>query len=166
MGVVAVADQKAMLALNRLDCADEIVARQRRGDHAVHRGGADLVALVPGAVDQKLQRTRGLAAGNAKRRDDLLLRQPEQLCRCRGGAIGPGGGGGMESARIMRGRIERVAEPAAYLVTGDDGGEHVAAGCAGQLADRESGRHHRRARMQRGIRMRIVEIKGMAERAV
>src|SRR4051812_42326658 len=72
----------------------------------------------------------------------------------------------MESARIMRGWIERVAEPAAYLIAGDDSGEHVAAGCAGELANRESGRHHRRARMQRGIRMRVVEIKRMAKRAV
>ena len=72
----------------------------------------------------------------------------------------------MESARIMRGWIQRVAEPAAYLIAGDNGSEHVAAGCAGELADSEGGRHHRRARMQRGIRMRVVEIKGMAERAV
>ena len=66
----------------------------------------------------------------------------------------------------MRGRIERVAEPAAHFIARDDRGEHVAARGAGDLADRERGRHHRRARMQRRIRMRVVEIERMAERAV
>src|SRR4029077_6862734 len=35
MGVVAVADQEAVFALDRLGRADEIVTRQRRGDDAV-----------------------------------------------------------------------------------------------------------------------------------
>src|SRR6202034_4284747 len=74
MRIVAVADQKAMLALDRFAGANEIIARQGRGDHPVHRGGADLITLVPGAVDQKLQRARGLTAGDAERRLDLLLR--------------------------------------------------------------------------------------------
>src|SRR5260370_37355820 len=72
----------------------------------------------------------------------------------------------MKAARIMRGGIERVTEPATDFIARDDRGEHVAAGGADQLADREGGRHHRRARMQRGIRMRIVEIERMAKRAV
>ncbi len=155
-----------MLALDRFAGADEIIARQRGRDHAVHRGGADLIALVPGAVDQKLQRARGLAAGDAERGDDLLLRQPEQFRRRRRGAIGSRGRGGMKAARIMRGRIERVAEPAADLIARDDRGQHVAARSAGEFADRERGRHHGRARMQRGIRMGVVEIQRMAERAV
>ena len=158
MGVVAVADQQAVLALDRFGGADEIVARQGGRDHAVHRGGADLVALVPGAVDQELQRSRGLAAGDAECRDDLIFRQPEQLCRGCRRAIGSRRGGGMKAARIMRGGIERVAEPAAHFIAGDNGGQHVAARSPDQLADRERGRHHRRARMQRGIRVRIVEI--------
>ena len=66
----------------------------------------------------------------------------------------------------MRGRIERVAEPAAHFIAGDDRGQHLAAGSADHLADRERRRNHRRARMQRGIRMGIVEIERMAERAV
>src|ERR1700730_14690819 len=93
------------------------MACQRGRDHAVHRGGADLIALVPGAVDQNLQRARGLAAGDAERRDDLRLRQPEQFCRRGRGAIGAGGGGGVKTAGIMRGGIERVAEPAARPAT-------------------------------------------------
>ena len=165
-GVVAVADQKAVLALDRFGRADEIVARQRGRDHAVHRGGADLVALVPGAVDQELQRARGLAAGDAERRDDLVLRQPEQFSRRRGRAIGSRRRGRMKAARVMRGRIERVAEPAAHFIAGHDRGQHVAAGGADHFADRERGRHHRRARMQRGVRMGVVEIERMAERAV
>ena len=166
MGVVAVADQKPVLALDRFGRADEIVARQGRGDHAVHRGGADLIALVPGAVDQKLQRARGLAAGDTERGDDLRFRQPEQFRRRRRGAIGARGRGRMEAARIMRGGIERIAEPAADFIARDDRGQHVAPGAAGHFADRERRRHHRRARMQRGIGMGIVEIKRMAERAV
>ena len=79
MRVVAVADQKAVLALDRFGGADKIIARQSRRDHAVHGGGADLVALVPGAVDQELQRARGLAAGDAKRRDDLLFGSPNNF---------------------------------------------------------------------------------------
>ena len=146
--------------------ADEIVARQRRGDDAVHRGGADLVALVPGAVDQELQRARGLAAGDAERRDDLVLRQAEQFSGRRRGAIGSGGRGRMKAARVMRGRIERVAEPAAHFIAGHDRGQHVAAGGADHFADRERRRHHGRARMQRGVRMGVVEIEGVAERAV
>ena len=66
----------------------------------------------------------------------------------------------------MRGRIERVAEPAAHLVARHDRGQHVAAGSADHLADRERRWNHRRARMQRGIRMGVVEIQRMAERAV
>ena len=62
MGVVAVADQQAMLAFHRFGRADEIIARQGRCDHAVHRGGADLIALVPSAVDEELQRAGGLTA--------------------------------------------------------------------------------------------------------
>src|SRR3954451_5780243 len=79
MRVVAVADEQAVLALDRFRRADEIVARQRGGDYAVHRGGADLIALVPGAVDQKLQRARGLAAGDAEGGDELLLGEAEQF---------------------------------------------------------------------------------------
>ena len=72
----------------------------------------------------------------------------------------------MKAVLVMRGRIERVAEPAAHFIAGDDRGQHVAAGGADHFADRERGRHHGRARMQRGIRMGIVEVEGMAERAV
>ena len=166
MRVVGVAGEQAVLALDRFARADEIVARQRRGDHAIHRGGADLVALVPGAVDQELQRARGLAAGDAEGGDDLLLGQAEQFARGGRRAIGAGGRGRVEAARVMRGRVERVAEPAADLIARDDRGQHVAARRADHLADGEGGRNHRRARMQRGIRVRIVEIEGMAERAV
>ncbi|GCC48844.1 hypothetical protein chiPu_0033087, partial [Chiloscyllium punctatum] len=66
----------------------------------------------------------------------------------------------------MRGRVERVAEPAAHFIAGDDRGQHVAAGGADHLADRERGGHHRGARMQRGIGMGVVEIERMSERAV
>src|SRR5258708_12788207 len=79
MGVVAVADQQAMGALDRSGRTDEIAARQGRCDYAVHRGGADLVALVPGPVDEKLQRACGLAAGDAEGGDDLRRRQPEHF---------------------------------------------------------------------------------------
>src|SRR3954453_15456725 len=113
MRVVAIADQEAMLAFDRFGSADEIVTRKRRGDHAVHRGGADLVALVPCAVDEELQRAGGLAARYAERRDDLLLRQGEQLCGGCRGAIGARGRGRMKATLVVRGRIERVAEPAA-----------------------------------------------------
>ena len=164
--VVAVADQKAMLALDRLDCADEIVARQGGRDHAVHRGGADLVALVPGAVDQKLQRARGLAAGNAESGYDLVLRQTEQFARRRRSAIGSRRRGRVEAARIMRGRVERVAEPAAHFITGHDRSQNVAPRCADHFADRKRRRHHGRTRMQRGVGMGVIEIKRMAERAV
>ena len=155
-----------MLALDRFGRADEFVARKRRGDHAVHRGSADLIALVPGAVDQKLQRARRLAAGDAERGDDLLLRQPEQLSRGRGRAISARRRGRVKAPGIMRGRVERIAEPAADFIAGDDRGQHIAAGGAGHLADRERGRHDRGAGMQRGIRMGIVEIERVAERAV
>src|SRR6266550_3884814 len=131
MSVVAVADQQPMLAFDRFRRTYEFVARQRRGDHAVHRGGADLVALVPGAVDEKLQRASGLAAGDAERRDDLLLREPQQFCRGGGGAIGSRGRGRMEAARIMRGRVERVAEPAADLIARHDRGKHGTTGALG-----------------------------------
>ena len=86
----------------------------------------DLVALVPGAVDQKLQRACGLAAGHAEGGDDLVLRQAEQFARGRRRAIGSRGRGWMKAARIMRGRIERVAEPAADFIAGHDRGQHVA----------------------------------------
>ena len=155
-----------MLALDRLGCADKVVARQGRRDHAVHRGRADLVALVPAAIDQELQRAGRLAAGNAKRGDDLLFRQTKQFRRSGRRPIRPGGRGGMKAAGIMRGRIERIAEPAADLVACDDSGQYFAARRAYEFADRERGRHYRRARMQRGIRMGVVEIERMAERAV
>src|SRR5439155_4986663 len=86
--VVAVADEEAVLALDGFARTDKVVARQRGGDDAVHRGSANLVALVPGAVDQKLQRARGLAAGNAESRYDLVLRQAKQFARRRRSAIG------------------------------------------------------------------------------
>ena len=72
----------------------------------------------------------------------------------------------MKAARVMRGGIKRVAEPAANFVACHNGGEHVAPRCADEFADREGSRHHRRARMQRGIRMRVVEVQRMAERAI
>src|SRR5262249_12073361 len=62
--------------------------------------------------------------------------------------------------------IERIAEPAAHLIARDDRGEHVAAGGADHLAHSKGGRHHRRARMQGGIRMGVVEVERVAERAV
>ena len=166
MRVVAVADQQAVLAFDQLGRADEFVARQGRGDHAVHGGGADLVALVPGAIDQKLQRARGLAAGDAECRNDLRLRKPEQFSGGRRRAIGAGSRGRMKTLLVMRGRIERIAEPAADFIARDDRGQHLAAGGTDHFADRECRRHHGRARVQRGVRMRIVEIEGMAERAV
>src|SRR6202043_3156536 len=43
-------------------------------------------------------------------------------------AVGPGRRGGMEAARIVRGGIERIAEPAADFVAGDDRGQHSAPG--------------------------------------
>ena len=66
----------------------------------------------------------------------------------------------------MRGRIERIAEPAAHFIARDDRGQHVAAGRADHFADRERRRHHRRARMQRGIGVGVVEIERVAERAI
>src|SRR6266700_6969600 len=66
----------------------------------------------------------------------------------------------------MRRRIERIAQPAAHLIARDDSGQDLASRGADHLADRERGRHHRRARMQRGIGMGVVEIERMAERAV
>ncbi|OIQ64476.1 hypothetical protein GALL_539720 [mine drainage metagenome] len=66
----------------------------------------------------------------------------------------------------MRGGIERVAKPAAHLVAGDNRRQDVAPRGAGQFADRERGRYHRRAGMERGIRVGVVKIEGMAERAV
>ena len=166
MRVVAVADQQAVLALDGFGRADEIVARQCRGDHAVHRGSADLIALVPGAVDQELQRARRLAARDAKSRDDLVLRQAEQFSGRRRRAIGSRGRGRVKSSCIMRGGVERVAEPAAHFIAGDDRGQHVAAGSADHFADGERRRHHGRAGMQRGIGVGVVEIEGMAECAV
>src|SRR6185437_16478728 len=103
---VAVADEQAVLALDRFGRTDKVVARERGGDHAIHGGGADLVTLVPGAVDQKLQRARGLAAGDAKGINELLLREAEQFSRGCCCAIGTCGRGRMEAARIMRSRIE------------------------------------------------------------
>src|SRR5579863_7051865 len=50
MSIVAIANEKAVLAFDRLDRTDEIIARQGRSDHTVHRGSSDLVAFVPGAV--------------------------------------------------------------------------------------------------------------------
>ncbi|MGY3107283.1 hypothetical protein ACVWW7_003910 [Bradyrhizobium sp. LM6.9] len=166
MRIVGVAGEQAVLALDRFRRADEIVARQRCGNYAVHRGGADLVALVPGAIDQKLQRARGLAAGDAESGDELLLGEAEQLAGGRCCAIGAGGGGGVKAARIMRGRVERVAEPAADFIARNDRGQHVAPGGADHLADGEGGRNHGRARMQRGIGVGVVEVEGMAECAV
>src|SRR6185436_8259866 len=96
MRVVAVADQQAVLALDRFARADKVVARQRGGDDTVHRSRTDLVALVPGAVDEELQRTRGLAAGNAEGCDDLVLRKAEQFSSGGRGAIGSRGCGRME----------------------------------------------------------------------
>ncbi len=66
----------------------------------------------------------------------------------------------------MRGGVERVAEPAAHFIARHDRGEHVAPRGAGHLADRKGGRNHGGARMQRGIGVGVVEIEGMAERAV
>src|SRR4029077_13068098 len=48
MGIVAVADQQPVFAFDRFGRADKLVARQCGGDYAVHCGGADLIALVPG----------------------------------------------------------------------------------------------------------------------
>src|ERR1700754_5236328 len=101
MRVVAVADQEAMLAFDRFGRADEVIARQRRRDHSVHGGGAHFVALVPGTVYQELQRPRGLAAGDAEPRNDLLLRKAEQFGGARRRAIGSRGRGGMKTARVM-----------------------------------------------------------------
>ena len=51
---VGVAGEQAVLAFDRFRRAEEIFARQRRGDNAVHRGSANLEVLVPGAVDEEL----------------------------------------------------------------------------------------------------------------
>src|SRR4029077_19537560 len=118
---------------------------------------ADLIALVPGAIDQKLQRARGLAARDPERRDKLFLRQTEKLSRRGSSTIGTGGGGRMETAGIVRGWIEGVAEPAAHLGTGADGRQHIAARGTDQFADGESRRNHRRTGMQRGIGVGIVK---------
>ena len=115
MGVVAVADEQAVLAFDRFGRADEVVARQRGGDHAVHGGGADLIALVPGAVDQELQRARGLAAGDAEGGDDLLLatgrtvlRRPPRRHRCR---RSPSGGSRAHNARSGRAHCRAGSTP-------------------------------------------------------
>src|SRR5690242_1386995 len=72
----------------------------------------------------------------------------------------------MKPACIMRGWVQRIAETAAHLVTRDDRCKHVTPGAARHLADRKCCRHDRRTRMQRGIRMRVIEIQGMAERPI
>src|SRR6185312_15097723 len=97
----------AMLALDRFARSDKVVACQRGGDYAVHRSRPDLVALVPGAVDEELQRARGLAAGNAEGGYDLVLREAKQFACRRRCAIGSRRRGRVEAACIMRGRIER-----------------------------------------------------------
>ena len=155
-----------MLAFDRFRRADEIVARKRCGNHAVHRRRANLVALVPGAIDEKLQRASRLAAGDAEGGDDPILRQTEQFCRSGRRAIRSSSRRRVKAAAIMRGRIERIAEPAADFVARDDRGQHFATGATHHFADRKCGRHHRGARMQRAIGMSIVEIERMTECAV
>ncbi len=166
VGVIGVADQQPVLAFHGFSGSDKSLLGECRGDHAVHGGGADLVALVPGAVDQKLQRSGGLAAGDAERGDQLLFGQAEQLARGGSGAIGAGGRGGMEAACVVRGGIQRVAETAADFIAGDDRGEYLAAGCADHLADGKRCGHHRCARMQRRVRVGIIEVQRVAECAV
>src|SRR5580692_5290497 len=72
----------------------------------------------------------------------------------------------MEATGIMRSRIERIAEPTADFIPGYNCGQHLAARRAYEFADRERSRHHGRAWMQRGVRMGVIEIERVAERAV
>src|SRR5690606_31888459 len=50
---VGVTDQQAMLALDRVGCAEEPLTGERRGDQPVQGGFANLETLVPGAVDEE-----------------------------------------------------------------------------------------------------------------
>ena len=72
----------------------------------------------------------------------------------------------METARVMGGRIERIAEPAADFIARDDRRQQIPARGADHFRRRHGGWHDRRARMQRTVGVSVVEIEGMAERAI
>ena len=67
-GVVSIAPQKTVLAHDRIDSAEEALAGERSGDQYIHCGSPHLVAPVPRALDQKLQRPGRLAGRNPESR--------------------------------------------------------------------------------------------------
>jgi hypothetical protein len=72
----------------------------------------------------------------------------------------------MKAAIVMRAGRQGEGEAAGDLIAGDDAGERIGAGGSGHLGGGEGGRDHRRAGMQRGRRMGVVEIERMGERAI
>ncbi len=163
---VAVALEEAVSAFQRIGRPLEPIGGEARRHQTLHGSLAHLIALVPGAVLEELERTRRLAGRDPEgvlHRARVEAQQPPRRGRRAEGACS---GGGMEAARIVRGRVQRHAEAAADLEADDDRRHQRRSGCICQFSGGDGGRHDRRARMQRTVGMGVIEIERMAERAV
>src|SRR5690606_27645091 len=84
--------------------------------------------------------------------------------RCR--AEDTGRRGRVEAARVMRGRIERLADAYHDLIAGNDGGERVAPAGPGHFRGCKCGGADRGTRMGAAGGKRVVEVERVAEHAV
>ena len=156
---------EAVLALEDRLGPGEAGLGEQRGDHAGVSGPARVQTLGPRAVGQVFDDPRRLAPADPEGAHELVLGQPVQLSRGRGGREGPG-----ESGRVVVARVElagdREPDTAHHLDGGDDRGEHGSPGSAGRLADGETRGDRDRARMNDRVLARVVEVEPVSERGV
>ena len=166
IGVRRVRVQESVLALDGLGRTAEPLAGEAGRSQSAHGGVADVVALGPGTVEQKLHGPRRLAQADTEAPLDLLAGQTEHVgrggrrpestaCRRR-----------MEATRVMVARTERQTKSDLYLVTGDDGGEYPGAARAGHFGGGEGRWHDGGARVDGAARMGVVEIKRVGQGSV
>ena len=158
--------KKPVLAFYRRGGTLETLARKRCRDQAAHRGPADLEALGPCPVGEKLQTARALAERNSQRRCQPCAVEPEHARCRRRGAEDAACRRRMEPALVMVARWQRERDPARHLVAGHDAREHVGARGAVQLARGQCCGNDGCARMQRSRGMRIVKIQRMRDHGV
>ncbi len=164
--VGGVGTHETMRPFEGLGGALEALAHQGGGNQAVAGGPADLGALGPGAVDQELQAAGALAEHGAEGAFDAGRIEAEHT-RGRGrGAECAAGGGGVEAAVVMRLGGQREGDAAGDLISGDDGGKDIGARCRDHLAGGQRGGDDRRAGMQAGGGVGVIEVERVGQGAV
>ena len=139
-------------------------AKQRAVKPALRRA-AGMHALDHGAVLRRHQAGR-LGAGDAERVHGFLGIECQPARRAGGGRENPDRGAGMPAlADMLLAHAQADARP--DLVTGDGGGEEIAAGqLRVALGDRNQRRQRHRADMQHGLAVHVVELEALHLRAV